>query len=128
MFIHEYGYQGSVICNTVVSFKGRSLESTHLLKGHTFLAASIMSTSCEYMWCSLLPKDTSLIRTECFGRRGLSLSMLHVLGGLLYACGPQLCCSHFSVSCSLNCTMQDKCSYLLCLGDLYIMKHFNIYH
>ena len=35
----------------------------------------------ECMWCSLSPKDTSLVRTELFGRRGVLIRE-----GLLYNC------------------------------------------
>ena len=60
-----------------LSLKGHSLERTSLyIKRHNFLAAS---TDCECIWCSLSPKDTSLIRTDFFGRRGALIR-----GGLLY--------------------------------------------
>ncbi len=56
------------------SLKGQSLERTPLYKGQFFC-----SKYCECVWCSLLPKDTSLIRTEFFGRRGVLIRW-----GLLY--------------------------------------------
>ncbi len=60
------------------SLKGHSLEGTPLYKGHKFLAATTGYYECT--WCSLSPKDTSLIRTELFGRRGVLIT-----GGPMYS-------------------------------------------
>ena len=56
----------TAIWGTVVPLLKDSLERTPLYKGHMFA-----SKYWECMWCSLSPKDTSLIRTEFLGRRGV---------------------------------------------------------
>ncbi len=58
------------------SLKGHTLERAPLYKGHKCLASSV---DCVCIWCSLSPKDTSLIRTDFFGRRDALTR-----GGLLY--------------------------------------------
>ncbi len=50
------------------SLKGHSREDTPLERTQ-FLGSKYS----EYMWCSPLIKDTSLIRTELFGRKGVLL-------------------------------------------------------
>ncbi len=52
----------------IVSREDTPLKSTHILGGKYY----------ECMQCSLSPKETSLIRTELFGRRGVLIR-----GGLL---------------------------------------------
>ncbi len=55
------------------SLKGHSRKDTPLQRMQIF-----GSKYCECMWCSLSPKDTSLIRRDFLGRRGVLIR-----GGLL---------------------------------------------
>ncbi len=63
------------ILNPVLEVQS-SLSCRALYRDHTHLERTHILRSkcheyCECMWCSHTPEDTSLLRTELFGRRGV---------------------------------------------------------
>ncbi len=94
------------------SLKGHSRKDTPLERTQIF-----GGKYCERMWCSLSPKDTSLIRTEFFGRSGVLIRELYwgfyfILFSLHYKW-----CQNIFLICQLYFIEKKICLKLACVAD-----------